>query len=191
MTTPLKSLEYSQSLEKYAIREEEYYKQNPQYQVVCTGAVIFNDEGKMLLVQRAKEEKAFPNFWEIPGGKVDDTDESLLHAVAREIKEETGLDVSRVVRKVGEFGWGETSKKTGREHVWRKLIFEVEVSNSDVVLDPIEHQDFLYATEEDVVNDRSGEVALRWITPPNKAMNLEAFKLKREGDTATAHDKGL
>lgn len=57
------TLEYSQSLEKYALTEEEYYKQNPQYQVVCTGAVIFNGEGKMLLVQRAKEEKAFPNLW--------------------------------------------------------------------------------------------------------------------------------
>lgn len=87
------------------------------------------------------------------------------------------------MRKVGEFGWSETSKKTGREHVWRKLIFEVEVSNSDVVLDPIEHQDYLYATEDDVANDKAGDVTLTWITPPNKAMNLEAFKLKRESAT--------
>ena len=63
MTTPQKGFEYPSSLEKYVITEEEYFKQNPQYQLVCTGAVIFNTEGKMLLVQRAKDEKAFPNLW--------------------------------------------------------------------------------------------------------------------------------
>ena len=55
------------------------------------------------------------------------------------------------------------------------------MSNSDVKLDPIEHQDFLYATEDEITNDKVGDVHLTWITPPNKAMNLEAFRLKREG----------
>ncbi|KAH7121207.1 NUDIX hydrolase domain-like protein [Dendryphion nanum] len=183
MSSPKTSFTYAAPLEKYKITEEEYLKQNTQYNILCTGAVIFNAEGKMLLVQRAKEEHAFPNCWEIPGGKVDDDDESILHAVAREVKEETGLDVTRVTRKVGEFGWEEFSEKRAKYVVWRKLIFEVEVANFNIVLDPMEHQDYLYAAEEDIVNDKAGDVTLTWITAPNKAMNLDAFRQKREEAT--------
>jgi 8-oxo-dGTP pyrophosphatase MutT (NUDIX family) len=130
----------------------------------------------MLLVQRAKEEKAFPNLWEIPGGKVDDTDESILHGVARELKEEAGLDVTRVVRKVGEFGWEDYHTIRKQQEVWRKLIFEVEVRELKVVLDPEEHQDYVFATEEEVLQDKAGDIRLTWISPPNKEMNLHAFQ---------------
>lgn len=34
---------------------------------------------------------------------MDDTDETILHAAARELKEETGLTATRVVRKVAQF----------------------------------------------------------------------------------------
>ena len=112
-----------------------------------------------------------------------------MHAVAREVKEETGLDVTRIVRKVGEFGWAEFHKRRQRHEAWQKLIFEVEVKDINVKLDPIEHQDFLWATEEEVSNDKSGNVTLTWITKPNKDMNMEGFRLHREtpqdGDKAT------
>ena len=120
---------------------------------------------------------------EIPGGKVDDTDETLLHGVAREVKEETGLEVTRVVRKVGEFGWGEYNKRRARHVVWRKLIFEVEVKSLDtLVLEPEEHQDYVFATEEEVMADQTASgIPLVWITVPNKEMNMEAFRLRRGG----------
>lgn len=118
---------------------------------------------------------------EIPGGKVDNTDETLLHAVAREVKEETGLDVTRVVRKVGEFGWGEFNKRRGRHVVWRRLIFEVEVKSLDTLaLAPEEHQDYVFATEEEIMADQTtAGVPLSWISLPNKEMNIEAFRLRR------------
>jgi 8-oxo-dGTP pyrophosphatase MutT (NUDIX family) len=103
-----------------------------------------------------------------------------LHAVAREVKEETGMDVTRVVRKVTEFGWEDYHARRARHEVWTKLIFEVEVKNLDVVLDPIEHQDYVFATEEEVVADQVGAgVSLSWISPTNKEVNLEAFRLRR------------
>ncbi|KAF2662665.1 hypothetical protein K491DRAFT_686542 [Lophiostoma macrostomum CBS 122681] len=173
------SFEYPPALQQYMITEAEFFEQNPQYGKLCTGVVVFDDAGRMLLVQRAKEEKAFPNLWEIPGGKVDDTDESILHGVARELKEEAGLDVTRVIRKIGEFGWEEYHTIRKRQEVWRKLIFEVEVKELNVVLDPEEHQHYVFATEEDVLQDKAGGIQLTWISPPNKAMNLEAFKSRR------------
>jgi 8-oxo-dGTP diphosphatase len=51
-------------------------------------AVIFDLEGRVLLVQQGEEGRG----WELPGGKVKKK-ESLPEAVIREVKEETGVDV--------------------------------------------------------------------------------------------------
>lgn len=98
------------------------------------------------------------------------------------MKEETGLTATRIVRKVTEFGWIETSKKTGETRNWRKHIFEMEAKSlDDLKLDPIEHQNHLWATEDEVKQDKVGEVELTYITPPNKVVKLEAFRKRREG----------
>lgn len=64
---PEEAFQYPETLQKYMITESEFFKQNPQYNKLCCGAVIFDTEGKMLLVQRAKTEKAFPDFWVCDG----------------------------------------------------------------------------------------------------------------------------
>ncbi len=52
-------------------------------------AVIFDSEGRVLLVQQGEEGRG----WELPGGKVKKR-ESLPDAAVREVKEETGVDAS-------------------------------------------------------------------------------------------------
>lgn len=84
---------------------------------------------------------------------------------------------------MGEFGWADFHKRRQQYEAWHKIVFEVEVKSADsVVLDPVEHQDYLFATEEELAADKVGDVPLSWITPPNKAMNLEAFRLRRESN---------
>lgn len=53
---------------------------------VC--ALIINEQGKILAVSR-KDKR---DDWGLPGGKVEE-DETIMDAVVREVKEETGLDV--------------------------------------------------------------------------------------------------
>lgn len=62
MTTP-KPLEYSADLQEFAIPAPAYLSQHPQHDVLVTGAVVFDKDGKLLLVQRAADERAFPDFW--------------------------------------------------------------------------------------------------------------------------------
>lgn len=118
---------------------------------------------------------------EIPGGKVDDTDETLLHAAVRELKEETGLTATHVVGKVTEFTFADRIPgKTAP--TWLKLIFEMEVETlDDIALDPVEHQKYVFASKEEVQNDMVGDVKLAYISPPNKEVKLEAFRLRTEG----------
>jgi len=55
----------------------------------------------VLPLQRAASDEE-PNKWEPPGGGCDDDDESILHAAARELWEEAGLQAARIGGPVGD-----------------------------------------------------------------------------------------
>jgi ADP-ribose pyrophosphatase YjhB (NUDIX family) len=59
--------------------------------VPCVGAVIRDDDGRLLLVQRARPPAA--GTWSLPGGRVERGEDDTA-AVVREVREETGLDVA-------------------------------------------------------------------------------------------------
>lgn len=57
------SFKYDTSVEIHKVTEREYLEKHPEFTAVCTGIVVFNDKGEMLLVKRAASERAFPDFW--------------------------------------------------------------------------------------------------------------------------------
>jgi ADP-ribose pyrophosphatase YjhB (NUDIX family) len=59
--------------------------------VPCVGAVVHDDDGRLLVVQRGHPPGE--GVWSIPGGRVEQG-ESDAAAVRREVLEETGLDVA-------------------------------------------------------------------------------------------------
>jgi 8-oxo-dGTP diphosphatase len=59
--------------------------------VEVVGAVILNDEGKILCALRSPE-MSLPNLWEFPGGKIDPS-ETSKETLVREIREELGCDI--------------------------------------------------------------------------------------------------
>jgi 8-oxo-dGTP diphosphatase len=58
--------------------------------VRCAGAVVRDGDGRVLLVRRAHEPSR--GRWSLPGGRVE-PGETAAAAAAREVREETGLDV--------------------------------------------------------------------------------------------------
>jgi 8-oxo-dGTP pyrophosphatase MutT (NUDIX family) len=68
------------------------------------GAIIVNSEGRVFVQRRSEERTLFPGLWDIPGGHVE-PDETPLEALAREVYEETGWRVERVVAELGEWRW--------------------------------------------------------------------------------------
>ena len=68
-----------------------------EYSLDVAAGIIYkideNNRVQVLLIQRAKKDH-WPNVWEFPRGKCDKPiGESIPHCAAREIKEETGIDV--------------------------------------------------------------------------------------------------
>ena len=63
--------------------------------IPCVGAVVFDTQGRLLMIQRGHDPGA--GLWSIPGGRIEpgETDEQAL---VRELLEETNLQV-----KVGKF----------------------------------------------------------------------------------------
>ena len=62
----------------------------PTRPIVGVGGVVVTAEGQVVLVRRATEPLA--GQWSLPGGAVE-IGETLVGAVAREVREETGLEV--------------------------------------------------------------------------------------------------
>lgn len=161
----------------------------PKLEGLATGAVIFSahhppaQPDRILLVQRASHD-SMPDRWEIPGGAVDD-DETVLGGVVREVWEESGLKVRRVAASV----WAGASAvfQTRRGRSIFKLTFVVEVEDSSAVaLDPDEHQDYVWATEEECRKKlvrRSaggkGPVELVFTTAAQEEAIMRAFETRR------------
>ncbi|MFD2256606.1 HAD hydrolase-like protein [Luteolibacter algae] len=66
-------------------------KREPRRPVATVGALIHDGQGKLLMIRTHK----WSNMWGIPGGKIE-RGETCEQALVREIREETGLEISRI-----------------------------------------------------------------------------------------------
>ena len=153
---------------------------SPPWTDVATSAVIYDPRGRVLLQQRAPHD-SMPLLWEPPGGAVD-AGETILQGCAREVAEESGLAVRHVRRLVAR---DISFPNRDRSRWMGKVVFEVLVDGGEgaspqVTLDPNEHVDWLWATEEDVRTETVGDRKIALAGEITLAFLLEAFRLRRQ-----------
>lgn len=116
---------------------------------------------------------------------MDDQDMTILHALGRELQEETGLTMTHARALVDD-----TTEFEGREGIWRKITCLVEVDQAggnnekdipEVTLAPSEHQDFVWASEEDVDNGNVDGKNVKFAYEVQRETIKEAFRIAARG----------
>ena len=103
---------------------------------VIARAVIFRGD-RVLLLRRALDQRVAPGAWQCPAGK-QEQGETIEKTLARELHEETGLEV------VSAIPLGETNSEfetDGQPTRWHQHSFLVDATDGDVVLSH-EHTEF-------------------------------------------------
>ncbi len=104
------------------------------------GLLVFRESHILLLKRRPDD--FMPDVWEIPGGHVD-AGESIPMALTRELEEETGLALHRIVQFIDTFDY---PGEFGQTRQWN---FEVEVLPRTDLIHP-EHVAYLWASSTDL-----------------------------------------
>ncbi len=113
------------------------------YPLVTVGALIVGPSGRVLLVRTHK----WGDRWGVPGGKVD-LGETLLAAVHREVREETGLSLGAVA-------WAPTHEAVDHPEFHRRahfvlLNFVARATSEDVALND-EAQAYAWTTPDEAL----------------------------------------
>ncbi|KAF5530384.1 hypothetical protein FMEXI_13580 [Fusarium mexicanum] len=126
---------------------------------ITVGAAIIREDNKgnkhILILKRAAHEAYYPGVFEIPGGKVNETDPSIYDAISREVAEETGLTILKVVSSLKPFSYT-TEKQVGQgpsiktiRKVALQLSYLVQVQQGeDFIVNLNEHSEGVWITAD-------------------------------------------
>jgi 8-oxo-dGTP diphosphatase len=110
------------------------------------GALIKQND-TFLVLQRQSDD-FMGGIDELPSGKVENG-ESLVDALAREVQEEIGLKISKILDYIGHFDYTSGGgKKT------RQFNFAVEIASGDVLINPSEHSAFKWVAQQNLASTR-------------------------------------
>ena len=105
------------------------------------------DKNKLLILKRSRKESFLPEYYEMPGGKIE-FGESAENALTREIKEETGLDI-KIIRPYSTFSY--VSNNREKHTIDIQFLAEPINSPSDIALST-EHDEFKWITKDEINN---------------------------------------
>lgn len=132
--------------------------------------ICVNDDQRILILRRSKTDKHKADFWDLPGGHIDPSDDSLEAGAARELQEEAGLKVST----------GDLMYVTKRElHKANRYIFVTTKWTGEINLKPnpktdiLEHDDHKWATIDEIKDLEQSII-------PNYILRKALDKIKNE-----------
>lgn len=115
--------------------------------------VIRRPDGKFLLTKRSRDKAWAPGCWEVSGGAAVAGEDSR-DAILREVREETGLDVSRCPGELL-FTYRRDNPREKDNYFVDVYRFDLDFSEEDIRLQEEETEDYMVATREQI--DELGE----------------------------------
>jgi 8-oxo-dGTP diphosphatase len=130
--------------------------------LVCAGAIILDPNGRIFLQRRAPDRRLFPDCWDIVGGHAEpgETPEQTLR---REVHEETGWRVARILDRLPPIGW---RGNDGYERVEQDFLVTVDGELTAPRLETDKHTAWQWVTDDrlDLLTDNrlADEDLVRW-----------------------------
>jgi 8-oxo-dGTP diphosphatase len=106
--------------------------------------VIYNADRKVLIIKRAKVNDVLPEYWDIPGGTLEDGEDPVAGAI-REVKEETGLEIANL-----RLFFDHSNVDVAKNKQFVTLIFTAKYPSGEIVLNPEEHEEYAWIAPEEV-----------------------------------------
>lgn len=110
--------------------------------------VIHRSDGRFLITQRVLTKAWAPGWWEVPGGGVR-SGETSKEALIRELKEETGLDISESEIKLA-LTYMRENPDEGDNYFVDVYRIEMDYDDKEVCLQQEEALSFLSATHDEI-----------------------------------------
>lgn len=121
------------------------YAKSEKLHIVTPVAVIRRNDGRILLLKRRDDETVYPGAYTFPGGKMEGND-TILETLAKEVKEECGLELEPGAILIKEKAIGRPDGQTSKS-----LSFLCRVKNPDeITLDPHDFTDYTWANLEEL-----------------------------------------
>ena len=126
---------------------EDWHMGPDEFHLTVLG-VIMRPDGRFLITQRALDKSWAPGHWEVSGGGVQ-AGETSQEAVLRELREETGIDVSQAQGGYA-FSYKRVNPEEGDNYFVDIYRYVCDFSESDVRVQKEEVAGFKLATREEI-----------------------------------------
>ncbi len=129
------------------MKRNDWCLKDGEYHLSVLG-VIRRSDGRFLITRRVMTKAWAPGWWEVSGGGVQAGEESF-DAVCREVREETGLDVSKAEGGYM-FSYHRENPGEGDNYFVDIYRFEMDFEESDVHIQREETMEFRIASLEEI-----------------------------------------
>lgn len=129
------------------MKRNDFTLADDEYHLSVLGVVRTPDR-RFLITKRKMDKRWAPGWWEVPGGGVM-AGENSFQAALREVKEETGIDVSDADGRFC-FDYHRENPGEGDNYFVDIYLFVKAFSEEDVILQESEATDFSLATVEEI-----------------------------------------
>jgi len=106
--------------------------------------IIDNGNGEVLILQRSKNNDVLPEYWDIPGGTLEDGEDPAEGAM-RETKEESGIITSGL-----KLFFQKSNVDVLKNKQFITLVFCAKTTVKNVVINPEEHDAFAWIDPSEV-----------------------------------------
>ncbi len=129
------------------MKRNDWILKDGEYHLSVLG-IIRRKDGRILITRRVMTKTWAPGWWEVSGGGVQAGEESF-EAVCREVREETGLDVSECPGKLA-LTYHRENPGEGDNYFVDVYCFDLDFDEADVKIQKDEATDFRLATLEEI-----------------------------------------